>query len=275
MRTLTTHSCSIEALLSGSMGGFGDKVDALLETYSKCLSLLGGLKGSERNSQPRQLRRCVRSDQSEVRRVYSSRLSLNGSHLEKGDAAARSSLKRIIKRLTSAMTRLLRVMTRTQTPAIDYRSLRSLSNSSRLDAVRTINDLSRRLSSTSLKSKSSKKSKRHTTIIPPNKEVRPKHGRSTKGKFNRPEELEVREPMPALIASTFVVPQNSPDRRVSMATMSSGSTKLGEVRPRKLHRKQSDNSADSDVYSMPPTYPLRPYHPETKRKRLWGLFGRG
>lgn len=257
------------------MGGFGDKVDALLETYSKCLSLLGGLKGSERNSQPRQLRRCVRSDQSEVRRVYSSRLSVTGSHLEKGDAAARSSLKRIIKRLTSAMTRLLRVMTRTQSPAIDYRSLRSLSNSSRLDAVRTINDLSRRLSSTSLKSKSSKKSKRHTRIIPPNKEVRPKHGRSTKGKFNRPEELEVREPMPALIASTFVVPQNSPDRRVSMATMSSGSTKLGEVRPRKLHRKQSDNSADSDVYSMPPTYPLRPYHPETKRKRLWGLFGRG
>ncbi|KAF4824600.1 hypothetical protein CGCTS75_v010033 [Colletotrichum tropicale] len=190
-------------------------------------------------------------------------------------AAARSSLKRVIKRLTSAMTRLLRVMTRTQSPAIDYRSLKSLSNSSRLDAVRTINDLSRRLSSTSLKSKSSKKSKRHTRIIPPNKEVRPKQGRSTKGKFNRPEELEVREPMPALIASTVVVPQNSQDRRVSMATTSSGSTKLGEVRPRKLHRKQSDNSAVSEVYSMPPTYPLRPYHPETKRKRLWGLFGRG
>ncbi|KAF3808033.1 hypothetical protein GCG54_00012611 [Colletotrichum gloeosporioides] len=177
------------------------------------------------------------------------------------------------------MTRLLRVMTRTQSPAIDYRSLRSLSNSSRLDAVKTINDLSRRLSSTSLKSKSSsgssKKSNRHTRIHPPNKEVRPKHGRSTKGKVNRPEELEVREPLPALIASTIVVPQNSPDKRVSSATMSSGSTKLGEVRPRKLHRRQSDNSAVSDVYTMLPTYPLRPYHSETKQKRLWGLFGRG
>ncbi|KAH0441599.1 hypothetical protein CcaCcLH18_01859 [Colletotrichum camelliae] len=164
-------------------------------------------------------------------------------------------------------------------PTIDYRSLRSLSNSSRLDAVKTINDLSRRLSSTSLKSKSSsgssKKSKRHTRVQPPNKEVRPKHGRSTKGKANRPEELEVRVPLPALTASPVVVPQYKPDKRVSMATMSSGSTKLGEVGPRKLRRRQSDNSAISDEYTVSPTYPLRPYHPETKRKRLWGLFGRG
>lgn len=68
-----------------NMGRFGNTVDSLLETYSKCLSLLKGLRGAENNSQPRQLRKCIRSDRSKVLRAYSSRLSLSGSHFEKGD----------------------------------------------------------------------------------------------------------------------------------------------------------------------------------------------
>ncbi|OLN97515.1 hypothetical protein CCHL11_01102 [Colletotrichum chlorophyti] len=50
------------------------------------------------------------------------------------------------------MTSLLRTMTGAQNPVVDYRSLKALSNSSRVDAVKTINDLSRRLSSRSFSS---------------------------------------------------------------------------------------------------------------------------
>ncbi|KAK1594061.1 uncharacterized protein LY79DRAFT_513272 [Colletotrichum navitas] len=145
------------------MAGFGETVESLLETYSKCLSLLKGLKGTNSSKRPRQLRKSIRSDRSKVRSVYSSRLSMSGSDFEKGDAAARSSLRKVIKRLTSAMTRLLHLITRGQKPVIDYHSLRTLSNSSRIDAVKTIKDLSRRLNATSSNSISSglgEKSKR-------------------------------------------------------------------------------------------------------------------
>ncbi|KAK1659265.1 hypothetical protein BDP55DRAFT_637139 [Colletotrichum godetiae] len=131
------------------MAGFGDTIDSLLETYSKCLSLLKGLKGARNSRQPRQLRRSLRSDRSKVQSVYSSKLSVAGTHLEKGDAVARSSVRRVIKRLTSATANLLHLMTRGQNPVIDYQSLKTLSNSSRVDAVKAINDLSQRLSTSS------------------------------------------------------------------------------------------------------------------------------
>ncbi|KAK2023669.1 hypothetical protein LX32DRAFT_667203 [Colletotrichum zoysiae] len=145
------------------MSGFGAKVESLLETYSKFLLLLKGLKGTNSSKRPRQLRKSIRSDRSKVRSVYSSRLSISGNILEKGDAAARSSLRKVIKRLSSAMTRLLHIMARERKPVIDYHSLRTLSNSSRIDAVKTIEDLSRRLNAPSLKlisSGSDEKSKR-------------------------------------------------------------------------------------------------------------------
>ncbi|KAK1978127.1 hypothetical protein LZ30DRAFT_599825 [Colletotrichum cereale] len=151
------------------MAGFGETVESLMETYSKCLSLLKGLKGTNSSKRPRQLRKSIRSDRSKVRSVYSSRLSVAGSDLEKGDAAARSSLRKVIKRLASAMTRLLHLMTRGQKPVIDYNSLKTLSNSSRVDAVKTIKDLSRRLNDPSLNSISSgsdKESKRQKRSNP-------------------------------------------------------------------------------------------------------------
>lgn len=74
------------------MGGFGNTVGSLIETYSKCLSLLkgltntgdaefvsGGLDGS-----PDSLRKSIRSDRSRLRRAYESQLSLNDG-LKTGD----------------------------------------------------------------------------------------------------------------------------------------------------------------------------------------------
>ncbi|WYZ46476.1 hypothetical protein EsH8_IX_000701 [Colletotrichum jinshuiense] len=264
------------------MGEFGNTVDSLLETYSKCLSLLKSLKGVNNNDkQPRQLRKSIRSDRSKVRSVYSTRLSVSGSHLEKGDAAAQSSLKKVINRLTSAMTRLLRLITRGQNPIIDYQSLKTLSNSSRVDAVKTINDLSRRLSTSSARSSSSassKKERRQKRSNLPRKPQESKSDRTYSQQASREgEEQEHRNALSVTAAVPVRARQIDANKRVSMATVSSGSTKLGEIAPKKLYRRQS---MASDEFAVQPTYPLRPYyhdrhHSEIKRKRFWNLFGRG
>ncbi|OHW96703.1 hypothetical protein CSPAE12_04738 [Colletotrichum incanum] len=252
------------------MAEFGDTVDSLLETYSKCLSLLKGLKGTSNSKQPRQLRKSIRSDRSKVRSVYSSRLSVAGSDLEKGDAVARSSLRKVIRRLTSAMTRLLRLMTRGQKPVIDYHSLKTLSNSSRIDAVKAINDLSRRLSAPTLKSTSSKsvkKSKRQKRTNIPGKVLKSKDKEPSGRKLLRERE-KYEEPQKA--------PPYAVEIPVHLQEMDERSTKLGEITPNRLRRLPLEDLGASGEFTMRPTYPLRPYHqPEAKQKRFWKIFGRG
>ncbi|KAF6835837.1 hypothetical protein CPLU01_04114 [Colletotrichum plurivorum] len=255
------------------MGGFDSKVDSLLEIYSKCLSLLKGLKGRANSrghqDQPLQLRKCIRSDRSKVRQVYSSQLSLNGSHLQKGDATARSSLRKVIKRLTSALTRLLS-LGRTQNSVIDYQSWRSLSSSSRVDAVKAINDLSRRLSSSTLKSSSSSSNKA-------------KYAKGTRAS-SKLSSLMYKKPTsnktshhqtgpPDLPAGSISVPHLNWKRHIPVTTISSGSTKLGEINSHRIRCRQSACSA-VDEFVVTPTYPLRPYCTGSKRKVLWGLFER-
>jgi hypothetical protein len=58
-----------------------------------------------------------------------------------------SALDRILKRIRVTVTKLLRISSKEQNPMLDYESLMTLSNSSRIDAIRTIDNLSRRLGS--------------------------------------------------------------------------------------------------------------------------------
>lgn len=65
---------------------FGQAVDSLLDTYSKCLALLKGTRQERRSSEPQaRLGSSLRSDRARIRRVYSSRLSENGVRFDKGD----------------------------------------------------------------------------------------------------------------------------------------------------------------------------------------------
>lgn len=140
------------------MGGFGANVSALVETYTKCLELLKAFKGhrgsdgdsvnthvSEAHSH---LRSSIRSDRAQVRRAYSSKLSETGSRLERGDSRSRSKIRHILDRLKASILNLLS-MAKTQHPVLDYESLMSLSNSSRVDAIKAMDQLSQRLSSSS------------------------------------------------------------------------------------------------------------------------------
>jgi hypothetical protein len=134
--------------------GFGDSITALLETYSNCVSLLKSLRhpksgsdGAAPDKQQVTLLKSLKKDRDLVERAYSSRLSESGGRLKKGDARAISSLDRILKRIRTTIANLLRLSGKEQKPVLDYDSLMSLSNTSRVEAIRTINHLSRRLGS--------------------------------------------------------------------------------------------------------------------------------
>ncbi|KAM0438915.1 hypothetical protein ACHAPT_001676 [Fusarium lateritium] len=133
------------------MGNFGATVASLLDTYTECLSLLKRFRSNREGaaSETRSvLSSSLRSDRARVRRAYSSRLTQNGARFEKGDAPARSSVRRIVKKLTTALANVVHALGGHEHQPVDYESLMALSNGSSLDAVRAMSDLSSRVGST-------------------------------------------------------------------------------------------------------------------------------
>ncbi|KAK3373715.1 hypothetical protein B0T24DRAFT_679124 [Lasiosphaeria ovina] len=306
--------------------GFGDSVAALLETYSNCLSLLkafkrkGGNQLIEAEDRRAHLRKSLKSDRALVERAYSTRLSRSGSRLSKGDAPAVSALGRILKKLRAAIANLLRFSSTKQGLDLDYQSLMSLSNSSRVDAIKAIDRLSRRLDSpsrssvvtssskTSSSPSASSRHKRHSSSSPdeaprksktaspestpkkasssssskdgkavgkPKPESRAKNPPAEKSRpaaktsHRRTGSGEKRAPPPA-------PPETAPPlpNRISFISISTDSTKLGEIPERKLRRRYPAADSSSDEYNVAPMYPLKPYTTEVKERRFWGMFGR-
>ncbi|KAK6849670.1 hypothetical protein PG995_013503 [Apiospora arundinis] len=139
------------------MAGFGENVSALLDTYTRCLGLLKAFKGHsgsnnttsyDASKENARLRSSIRSDRSQIRKAYSTKLSKSGNRLKRGDAPSKAAIRRILDKLKAAIMNLLG-MVKTQKPVLDYESLMSLSNTSRVDAIRTMEQLSLRLGSSS------------------------------------------------------------------------------------------------------------------------------
>lgn len=63
--------------------------------------------------------------------------------------------------------------------------------------------------------------------------------------------------------------------RFSLISMSSDSTRLGEIPERKWHRRHDSPGGGLDEYNTPVMYPVRPYQPQVKERRFLGLFRRG
>ncbi|KAK0728264.1 hypothetical protein B0T26DRAFT_165905 [Lasiosphaeria miniovina] len=305
--------------------GFGDSVAALLETYSNCLSLLkafkrkGGNQLIEAEDHRAHLRKSLKSDRALVERAYSTRLSRSGSRLSKGDAPAVSALGRILKKLRAAIANLLRFSSTKQGLDLDYQSLMSLSNSSRVDAIKAIDRLSRRLDSpsrssvvtssskTSSSPSASSRHKRHSSSSPdeaprrsktasPESAPKKTSSSSKDGKaVGKPKpESRARNPpaeksRPAAKTSHRrtgsgekrappppAPPETAPPlpNRISFISISTDSTKLGEIPERKLRRRYPTADSSSDEYNVAPMYPLKPYTTEVKERRFWGMFGR-
>ncbi|KAF4968566.1 hypothetical protein FZEAL_10374 [Fusarium zealandicum] len=261
------------------MGNFGAAVASLLDSYTKCLSLLRGFRSQDEqtSSESRStLSKSLQSDRARVRRVYSSCLSQNGARLEKGDAPARSALRRIVKKLTTALADAVHSLGGHERRPVNYESLLALSNGSSLDAVRTINDLSGRVGSTTGSSS-------RGSVVSRGRQKYRHHGKPTETRSQRrsegqPKRDKTRSKKPASRRGTrsadrhrqpSSIPEASGARnRISIVTMSSDSTKLGEVRRRLSKQRPLDR--DEKIVS----YPLYSCHAEEtqSRKKWWKPF---
>ncbi|KAK0635438.1 hypothetical protein B0T17DRAFT_485601 [Bombardia bombarda] len=295
---------------------FSSSITTLLETYSNCLSLLRAFKCHGRNSvlgpeeQRARLRKSLKSDRALVERAYSARLSEAGSRFEKGDARAISVLDRILNKLRAAIASLLRLSSKKQQPGLDYNSLKSLSNASRIDAINAIDRLSRRLGSPSQTSVMSYKLPSQSHIP----STSPRHQRHPSSSFPASTPTSLRHPK---TRSDESIPKKKSDRdektmnttkkpkserspkdspkpsersqnqprsnpqqapilnRISIISSSTNSTKLGEI-PEKRWRSRYPvtGPSSSDGYNVPILYPLKPYTTEVREKRFLGLFRR-
>lgn len=186
------------------------------------------------------------------------------------------------------MDSIMRTFGKNSQTGIDYESLMSLSQGSGLEAIRTMTDLSERVSirsasshgsvespgrqrssrkrrgessrSSSTSSKASKASKSRPKLSKAPKATQEPH--SGRGSMSR------HHPKDTKRTSSSQSPRGGVDslgRRQSMLTTSSDSTKLGEIR----HR---ENLREAQA-----TYPLWSYPREPvklKKGKLFGLFGR-
>lgn len=312
--------------------GLGTSVSSLLETYDNCISLLKAFKRRDKQDDSRKaakssdqqalLKHSLKTDRKRVERAYSSRVSESGDRFEKGDSKALSSLGRVIQKLNAAIANLIRTASKSHTPGLDYQSLMSLSNSSRLQAIKTFDQLSRRLDSKSSRSsaastssskssrtsrtssskaskssssskssgasKSSDSGKRHKKTKPSRKHDHADHKESRRRDAGRagerPLRLEMSIATPLLdsmdrsfehSASSSLRRRPSFANRFSLISMSSDSTRLGEIPERKWHRPHNNAGGSLDEYNTPVMYPVRPYHPPVKERRFLGLFRRG
>lgn len=224
-------------------------------------------------------------------------------------AKAKSALSRVLKKLRAAIANLMRIASKNQKPVLDYNSLMSLSNASRVDAIRAIDQLSHRLGSTpsrrSLASSStssrhkrhkssstSSTSSKHAEAGPSRKDSKVSKDQGTarrKANVQKSKEEvakdQKRSSSQSHSASTGTHGRNSSGssggavhHRVSLISVSTDSTKLGEIPERKWRPRLEyyDTSSDaSSDYNVRPTYPLKPYKAEVKERRFWGLFRRG
>ncbi|KAL3607117.1 hypothetical protein FPOAC2_02092 [Fusarium poae] len=262
------------------MGNFGTAVTSLLDTYTKCLSLLKGTRNHDDGASSdthSTLSASLRSDRARVRRVYASRLSKDGSQFERGDAPARSALRRIVKKLTTTLTSIVSHDGKRQ--PVRYESLLALSNGSSIEAVRTMNDLSSRVGSRSTISQSSvvsrgrQRSHRHdhkarnkSQKLPDTKDRKRHSGHQQQSSVSRHRHRHRHGSSKGRRSSDKPTPHN----RVSILTMSSDSTKLGEIRRRISKQRPVEG------YENMAAYPLYSYHNQVvkARKKWWNPFRR-
>ncbi|KAH9435453.1 hypothetical protein MCOR02_004389 [Pyricularia oryzae] len=213
---------------------------------------------------------------------------------------SRGVIRKTVKKLKAAISGLMQ-SSKDQQPFLDYESLQRLSNSSRVDAVSAIDQLSQRLgNATSRNSLVSSTSvgdrKRHSTrsdksshvLLNGTEKKSPKTGvrsqlndqrRSGSRSRSRPRYRSKERCSPTNQRHSGASVASRADR-LSMMSSSTDSTKLGEVSDRRRLRRQNTISNDSDSSGcypahVRPTYPLKPYpSPEPRSRTIWRLFGR-
>lgn len=191
-------------------------------------------------------------------------------------AASRSALRRVVRKLKAALGEVIGSLGGGRPPIVDYNSLLALSNGSSLEAVRTINELSSRVSSRassissrrSMVSRGRPRSRRHHQQSDGQvKSRKSDNGRRSKSERSKSKNYASQSPRRRLRKSSqshHTLAASGNENRISILTTSSDSTKLGEIR-----RRQSRQGIAARA-----TYPVHLYPEEEGkgRKKWWKLF---
>lgn len=231
----------------------------------------------------------------------------------------------MLKRLNAVIAGLIRVASKSSDPAMDYQSLMSLSNSSRIQAIKAFDSLSQRLGSksslSSVASTSTSRSSKSSTSSKSSKSSKSSQSKSSssgtssrtkdnkskkrakvsktrskddgkqlvKASSRRQDEGPSPPPLPTSSIPTPLLDlmecrdegrllgrRPSTTNRFSLVSISSGSTKLGEIPESRWRRRYGDDwDGGSGDYNAHVVYPLRPFQPVAKERRFLGLFRRG
>jgi hypothetical protein len=143
-----------------TMGEFHDAVSTLLEAFSRGIDIIQSQRGRRKREQlPLQsskkvaethLSKSLKKNRTDVKKAYGRDLARFGPGFAVGDAEAHSSLSAILFRLNAGFVSVIERFTRGRSTSTDYQALLNLSNASRMEAINTFEQLSQRLSRSSL-----------------------------------------------------------------------------------------------------------------------------
>jgi len=143
-----------------AMGEFHDAVSTLLEAFAHGIAIIKRQRGrrkkdrlpiepTKKNAEAH-LSKSLKKNRTDVRKAYGRDLARYGPDFATGDAEAQSSLSAILFRLNAGFVSIIERFTRGRSTSTDYQALLNLSNASRMEAINTFEQLSQRLSRSSL-----------------------------------------------------------------------------------------------------------------------------
>ncbi|KAH9222768.1 hypothetical protein DL95DRAFT_441115 [Leptodontidium sp. 2 PMI_412] len=142
------------------MGELHGAVSSLLDAFARGIGIIKAQRKRRKSSHitidqsskaaETNLSKSLKKSRTEVRNAYGKDLSRFGPGFAEGDAEARSSLQAIMFRLNAGFVSVIERFTKGRSSPADYQVLLNLSNSSRLEAITTFQQLSYRLSQSSL-----------------------------------------------------------------------------------------------------------------------------
>ncbi|PVH87028.1 hypothetical protein DL98DRAFT_510471 [Cadophora sp. DSE1049] len=142
------------------MGEFHGAVSSLLDAFSRGIGIIKAQRKRRKSGHipidqssktaETQLNKSLKKSRTEVKNAYGKDLNRLGPGFAEGDAEARSSLQAIMFRLNAGFVSVIERFTKGRSSPTDYQVLLNLSNSSRLEAITTFQQLSYRLSRSSL-----------------------------------------------------------------------------------------------------------------------------
>ncbi|PMD34046.1 hypothetical protein L207DRAFT_534418 [Hyaloscypha variabilis F] len=142
------------------MGEFHDAVSTLLEAFGRGIDIIKCQRGTREKEQlpiepakksaETHLSKSLKKNRVDVKNAYGRDLARHGPGFAVGDAEAHSSLSAILFRLNAGFVSVIERFTRGRSTSTDYQALLNLSNASRMEAINTFEQLSQRLSHSSM-----------------------------------------------------------------------------------------------------------------------------